>query len=299
MSGSLPGTPETQSLPLPDGRQVAYACYGKSEGLPVFYFHGLPGSRYECQLADAPARALGLRVVAPDRPGYGLSPPDRDGSLRDWTADVGALADALGVDTFTAIGVSGGAPCALACAHEMPHRVTAVTLVAGLGPVHETLLRRDMSLAARLSFFLARKAPGVFSAFFEQTVVRLAARRPDLLVRLIATLDGGPDKATLLDPPVFQAFSFSIRECFRQGTAGSLKDLQVFQQPWGFALEDIRQPVRVWHGTRDRVVPQSHSRHVAHRLPGAELTVVPDEGHFSLPLRHLHEILETAVGCNV
>ena len=295
MPGPPKDPPETRILRLPDGRQLGYACYGATQGREVFYCHGLPGSRYECQLADAPARALGIRVVAPDRPGYGLTPLEGDRPLRDWPQDVACLADGLGIDTFSVVGVSGGAPCALACAHELPGRVTAVALVAGLGPVCETGLRRDMSTLARAGFYLANHAPWLFKALVGQPAVHLSRWRPDLLVRLLAALDGGPDKATLLDPRVFSAFSFSIRECFRQGVLGSLADLRQFRRPWGFPLENVRQPVRIWHGTRDRVVPLSHGEYFQRHLPQATLTVVAGEGHFSLPVQHVHEILEGAI----
>ena len=295
MSTSTPQEPRTCTLMLPDSRQLGYARYGADHGRPVFYFHGLPGSRFECQLIDAPARAMGITVVALDRPGYGLTSLRSCPSLIGWTQDVTALADQLEIDTFSVVGVSGGAPCALACAHEMPQRVTAVGLVAGLGPIYETAVRRDMPGLAQTSFYLANKLPGLFKATVGRPLVRLSRWRPDLLVRLLAWLDGGPDKRVLLDQMVFPAFTFSIEECFRQGIAGSLQDLQLFRQPWGLRFADIGQPVHVWHGTRDRVVPVSHSRHYHTHLPHADLAIVAEEGHFSLPLNHMRDILEKVI----
>jgi len=139
-------------MTLADGRRLAYARYGLAGGRPLFYLHGLPGSRYECQLIDTPARNAGIAVIAPDRPGYGLTEPRQDRSLCAWTDDVASLADQLGIDRFSVVGVSGGGPCALACAHQMPERVTALGLVASLGPVYETSLRNAMGCSARLAF---------------------------------------------------------------------------------------------------------------------------------------------------
>ena len=293
MSKSTQQEPPTCTLTLPDNRQLGYASYGADNGRPVFYFHGLPGSRFECQLVDEPARAMGLAVVSLDRPGYGLTSPRSDRTLAGWTQDVVALADHLEIDTFGVIGVSGGAPCALACAHAMPRRVTGVALVAGLGPVYETPVRRDMNRLARASFYLAAKMPWLFTAAVGQPVVQLARRRPDLLIRLLASINGGPDKRILLDSAIFPAFAFGIQECFRQGVAGSLQDLRLFQQPWGFPLAAIAQLVHIWHGTHDRVVPLSHSRYYEAHLPRADLAIVAEEGHFSLPLNRMRDILET------
>jgi pimeloyl-ACP methyl ester carboxylesterase len=295
MSGSNYQAPPSCTLVLPDGRQLGYARYGADHGRPVFYFHGLPGSRFECQLVDAPARAMGITVVALDRPGYGLTDLRPDQSLSGWTQDVAALADRLQIETFSVVGVSGGAPCALACAQELPSRVTAVALVAGLGPVDQTPVRHDMNRLAQTGFYLVNTLPWLFKATVGRPLVQLSRSRPDLLIRLLAWLGGGPDRRILLDPGVFSAFTFSIQECFRQGLAGSLQDLRLLRQPWGLRLADIGQPVHLWHGGRDRVVPVNHSRHYQACLPHADLAIVAEEGHFSLPLKHMRDILRTLI----
>lgn len=289
-------TPATYSLTLPDGRRLGYARYGATDGSPVVYLHGLPGSRLECQLVDATARAAGLQVLAPDRPGYGLTEPRADTSLLAWTADVAGLADALGIERFTVIGASGGGPCALACARALPQRVLRVGLVAGLGPLHNAALLRDMGHGARLALSLANRVPALFRATVGMPLVAMARRDPALVIRLIALINGGPDREVLLRPDTLAAFSASIRLCFAQGTRGSLNDLQVFRRPWGFDPKDIRQPVQLWHGTADRVVPVSHSRYLETQLPDARLEIVAGAGHFSLPLEHMDAILAALTG---
>lgn len=284
--------PAAYNLTLPDGRRLGYACYGSPDGRPVVYLHGLPGSRLECQLIEATARAAGVRVLAPDRPGYGLTQPRSDASLLAWTADISGLADTLGIGRFRVIGVSGGAPCALACARALPERIPRVALVAGLGPLENADLRRDMRFSARLAFYLGSRVPGLFYLVAGLPLTGLARSHPALLVRLIAAINGSPDREVLLDAASLAAFSDSIRLCFEQGSRGSLTDLQLFRRPWEFSPGEIRQPVQLWHGTRDKVVPVSHSRYLQARLPHASLDVVTGAGHFSLPLEHMQAILD-------
>ena len=62
-----------QTIRLPDGRQLGYAEYGDPKGMPLLFFHGTPGSRLRLSHIDPLARDLGVRVVAPERPGFGLS----------------------------------------------------------------------------------------------------------------------------------------------------------------------------------------------------------------------------------
>src|SRR5438309_1811387 len=111
-----------QTIKLRDGRTLAYAEYGDPAGTPVIFFHGTPGSR----LMAAPAwkdESLGLRIIAPDRPGFGLSTYRPNRTILNWASDVAELADALKLDKFIVAGVSGGGPHSLACAHELPDRV--------------------------------------------------------------------------------------------------------------------------------------------------------------------------------
>ena len=56
-------------------------------------------------------------------------------------------------------------------------------------------------------------------------------------------------------------------------------DAILFTRDWGFSLEDVRVPVRWWHGDADHIVPLAHAEHVVARLPDAELTVRPGESH--------------------
>jgi pimeloyl-ACP methyl ester carboxylesterase len=56
--------------------------------------------------------------------------------------------------------------------------------------------------------------------------------------------------------------------------------------------QDIACPrVMVWHGARDRNVPIAMARYVAQAIRGCRATFYPDEGHYSLPLRHMTDIV--------
>ena len=121
---------------LADGRALAYAEWGAPDGFPVFGFHGSPGSR-RTHLGEEAPRSADVRLILPDRPGFGLSDPQPGRALLDWPRDVAALADHLGVDRFAVYGFSGGGPYALACAWAMPERVTAAAVVGGEGPIRD------------------------------------------------------------------------------------------------------------------------------------------------------------------
>ncbi len=280
---------------FPDGRKIGYAQYGAHDGYPLFYFHGLPGSHHECQLLHTFAKAAGLCLYAVDRPGYGISDFVENRSLTDWPYDIAALANALEIDTFGIVALSGGGPYALACAHEIPERLSSIGIVCGLGPVYESRQLSEMRWLARSGFHLARRSPALLRNLYGKPLNALANTCPDLALRLLARFIGGADKPILLRNDVLELLSESLQESFRQGPFASTRDMVIYQSPWGFELSDIRKHIHLWHGTADRIVPCSHSEFVHSQLQDSELDMVPNEGHFSLPVLHAEEILEKIV----
>jgi homoserine acetyltransferase len=72
-------------------------------------------------------------------------------------------------------------------------------------------------------------------------------------------------------------------------------DAQIYAQPWGFAIEDVRVPVRLWHGTQDRAFAVRLAEEIAKRFGNCKARFIQDEGHYSLPIRHMREILEDLI----
>src|SRR5205809_4638333 len=122
----IPGVERRGTAATPDGRTLAYVERGAADGVPVLVNHGTPGSR----LSRHPDKELyerhGVRMIAYDRPGYGLSDPHPGRSVADAASDIGAIADNLGLDRFAVVGGSGGAPHALACGALLGDRVVRV-----------------------------------------------------------------------------------------------------------------------------------------------------------------------------
>lgn len=279
------------TLELPDGRILGYALLGTPQGEPLFTCHGLPGSRMESYLIDEAAKKLNYRVITPDRPGYGLSTPHAHRTPLQWSSDITYLADQLDISTFNLIGISGGAPCALACAANFPHRIKKISLVCGLGPIWNTALIKNMHSFERMNLWLAIHFPLLLKTVIGAPLSTLAKLSPDLVLQLIGLHNGGKDREVLKDARVKQLLSLNIREAFRQGAIGAVHDMQMYTQPWGFQIADIKKSIDIWHGDEDTVVPLSHSEYMHKHLPNSRLTIVPGEAHFSLPIHHAENIL--------
>ena len=120
---------------LPDGRRIGWASYGEPDGDVVFWFHGTPGARAQLPPdVDEHARDRGIRIVAVERPGTGHSTPHRYERIVDFVPDLERVADDVGAEQFACVGLSGGGPFVLACAHELPQRMAAGVVLGGIGP---------------------------------------------------------------------------------------------------------------------------------------------------------------------
>ena len=282
----------SQQLTLHDGRRLGYSEFGAPRGRPVLYCHGFPASRVEGRLAQEAALQVDARLIAPDRPGYGLSDFQPNRRIADWPRDIAALADALGLDRFALLGISGGAPYVIACAGAVPERLTAIGIVCGLGRADRSEHTADMNWIARASFAAARAVPAL-SRLFTRTLAPALRSCPSLILKLLAARLPQADREVLSRPELFRVFADSFREALRQGGRGVALDLTLYAQPWETAVEAIRVPCHLWHGEQDTTVPVAMGRRLAAALPRCSARFYPDEGHFSLPVRNLAEILAT------
>ncbi len=288
------------TIRLRDGRQLGYAEYGDLRGAPVMHFHGHPGSRLEAALLEGAAQEVGVRVIGVDRPGMGLSTPLPKRRLLDWPDDVLDLADALGLERFAVEGISGGGPYAIACAAAIPERLTSCGILAGVGPVAE-LGTAGMMRTNRLQFFIARRLPWVLRPAFWLVLGRHRAAADDevkldaLATQLVGSFPA-VDRQVLTDREARLAYARSVLEAFRQGSRGAAWDAVIYARPWGFRLGDVQADrVLLWHGGRDVHVPIRIGRAVATAIPGCEAHIFPEEGHISVALRRLPEILRALV----
>ena len=237
--------PNELMVRLPDGRRVVLASHGDPRGWPLFLFHGIPVSRLGHVFTDAPAKERGVRVLCPDRPGIGLSDPMPGRTVYGYADDVAAMADALGLERFAVAGLSGGGPYALACGAKLPERVTAVGVMAGLGPLdrsgaREGLTKTDLRL---LDYSLRRPLQARLMLGTMATLTRLA---PSVVIKQSADELGEPDRSFLQREKreLGSAGTMSaLVEAFRQGASGPAEEYRLCGLPWGFALDEVRVPV--------------------------------------------------------
>ena len=287
----------SHTITLPDGRLLGYALYGPPHGRPVLYFHGTPSSRLELLLLhhygkDLEALLLeaGLKLIAVDRPGMGLSTYDPHSNFLSFATDVGVLMDKLGITRTAVMGWSGGGPFTLALAYRFPDRISHACIICGFArPFDEEVVR---AMNTNVWYFRAAK----YIPLLLRSGMFVVSRN-----RVNHTL---PQKVTGLPYEDFQYLKrlrdlrvlarVTLKEACRLGTRGAVHEARNYYKYFGFDLQQVQPPVHYWWGTKDKSVIELHAMAVEQQVPNARMHYRPGEGHLSIWVRYMKEVLQTA-----
>ncbi|MBV8952162.1 MAG: alpha/beta fold hydrolase, partial [Actinobacteria bacterium] len=124
------------TVTVASGRHYGFAEFGPAHGRPIVWMHGTPGARRQIpESARLAAAELGLRIVGIDRAGVGASSAYLHAGLLEASAEIGEVAEQLGLDRFAMIGLSGGGPYVLASCYLFPDRVAVGGILGGMAPI--------------------------------------------------------------------------------------------------------------------------------------------------------------------
>jgi len=278
------------SFLLENHHQLAWNEYGASGGEPVLYFHGLPGSRVEARPADSIARDLGIRLIAPDRPGYGGSDPQDGYHLLDWPDAISQLADRLNIGKFSILGYSGGGPYAMACAHEIGDRIKRLSLVSSPAPFNTTVMQQYFNLDFKPLYELA-----VTDSYAALQQVSLLASTPEALLDLMRSQLPSSDSTIFTQESFQNQYLENLSLAIHKGVKGIVGDLYCLASPWQFSIENIDTPVDIWHGHEDRNCGFPIGEYLAETIHDTSTHFLDSKGHFYI-FEKWSDVLENIKG---
>ncbi len=292
---SVTGSDRTEKVALADGRQLDVRISGPENGTPLIFHHGTPSANTPIHAVDRSAHARGLRTVTASRPGYGSSSRNEGRRVFDVVDDTRAILRHLGAERCFVAGWSGGGPHALACAARLSE-AAATLVIAGVAPYDADGLDwlAGMGESNVVEFGAAIAGKTDLGAFLDAVAPMLRDIDAD---GVIASLDGllpDVDKAMISDE-FGNDLAESFREALLAGTDGWLDDDVAFVNPWGFSLEEISSPVAIWQGDEDLMVPSAHGAWLGAHVPGATLRMREGDGHLSLAIGAIDEMLDELV----
>lgn len=281
---------------LKSGRKIAYREFGNPEGEAIVFYHGFPGSSVQGGFFNGSSFVKDFRVIAFDRPGFGSSEFQADRTLVDVSADVQELMSHLQVSSFHVLGVSGGAPYAMATAAFLPEEVKSLNLMCPLGPLYRPSLMMKMPFKAQVLLMMTRLLPNTTSRMMNKALAQLSSSdsssdSESIVEKFSAELP--PSDVSIMTNPAFaDILSASLSHAFAQGSDGPLHELKIFTSNWKFSLGKIQVPSMILHGTEDRIVPPAIGKFLSDHIKNSEFILVPKEGHYSLPINHVDQVLK-------
>lgn len=279
LNTALPDPDTDHEMRLADGRRICWREYGDPNGFPVLALHGTPGSRLKYRVAHNKALQRGLRLITPDRWGYGRTDRHKDPSLNGFADDALALMIHCHAYRFSVVGVSGGGPFAAALAARYPGNIARLALVAPVAELADTRMTGKMSLFHRACFRLLPRIPGAVRATF--SCLRVVAMLAPPLAATLAIIRAGPsDKQVMRPRSMRRLLGLTFAEGLRHGCDGPVSDMKLFARKWEFEAKDIPGEVQVWLGNEDRNVPVPAAVTLGNSIPNGKVTLTNGQGHF-------------------
>lgn len=253
--------PRTDGLKfkLSSGRTLGYVILGAVNAPPertIVYFHGTPGTRFFFHESHAKeAERVNVRIIIPERPGFGLSTPQPDRTLLSFADDVAELLGNLELQQVVSLGYSAGGPYALALAKRWPLSVSKVAVVSSLSPVWLDKVDKVTQGMSRLSwwgYFVARRLPWLLP-FLTHMMSGSAVR--DIFKPKRDDFTEAENEIFRNDLGIRSLFAASTMELYarRSGSKAEAEDYRLFAKSWGFELAEMPEniPVLAYAGEDD------------------------------------------------
>jgi len=245
------------------GLAFHYVEWGRPGGQPLVLLHGITGHARTWD-RFAPDLAHGFRVIALDQRGHGDSQaaPDADYTVATMARDLGAFAGALGLGTFTLLGLSMGGRVAIAFAGSEPRRVERLVIV-DIGPeIHLPGLQRIRGMMAGA----AERLESVEQAMEYVRRANPLYDEAELRHRVTHGLKRLPDGS------LAWKYDRALREMMRAGGRRDDTDL------WG-PLGRIACPTLLVRGVESDILSPEIAKRMLQTLPDGRLVEVAGAGH--------------------
>jgi pimeloyl-ACP methyl ester carboxylesterase len=273
----------TQEVRDPDGRRLSVESRGDPDGKAVFLLHGTPGGRNGPRPRGIVLYRLGIRLISYDRPGYPGSDRDPERTVASAAENVKAIADYFGIDRFSVVGRSGGAPHALACAALLPDRVISAAALSSLAPCDAEDLKWTDGMTdsnVRAYGYANTKQYNALRAMLKEQAERVSKGSEGLLSALWSEMDDH-DKEVVDDIALRRIIAdIHVEALSNNCVDGWVDDVIALSRPWGFEPAKITVPVKLWGAQHDVFSPVGHTYWLAERINGAEVKIEEGKSHF-------------------
>jgi len=274
---------DKQFITLPDGRSLCYVDVGDKNGIPVLLCHGNYGCRKERYPDDRIATELGIRLIVPDRPGFGLSTKIQTQTGLEWSDDFNYLLDYLGIKKLHLLSTGTGSYFALSCADKYPDKITGLTLVNSIAPFKSINEFQGIIRHEKLSYAMARYTPSLYKRFVELSYLGFN-KNFDWYFNSVKTYGRKNNKEYLNDETLATFIKDKVFTAFENSVAGCIQETILLANQWEIDLTSIKTKVDIYHGGNQVAIPLSMSKRLDSFLPNSQYHYLPDQGYYFIYL---------------
>jgi pimeloyl-ACP methyl ester carboxylesterase len=264
------GGPPSQLVDIGDGVTIHLRDEGPRDAPAILLLHG---SNADLHTWEPWVEALKgrYRVIRFDQVGHGLTgpDPDEDYSTANFVADIGAVADKLGLAKFVLGGNSMGGKHALAYAIAHPERLIGLVLVDGSGGPMLKIARfkEEEEDSGNIGFTIARM-PGV-NLIAEQITPRSLIQQ---------SLEQSVSVKSVASPAAVDRYWELLR--YPGNRRATLARFSLPYDPLAEVdIAKVTTPTLILWGEEDRIIPVEAGQWLAQTLPAATLRIYPKVGH--------------------
>ncbi len=278
-------------IELSDGRSLCFADIGDKLGIPVLLCHGSYGCRLERYPDDSIASNLGIRLIIPDRPGYGFSTALNDQKGLEWCDDFEFLLNKLKIKKIHIMSTGSGSYYALACAQEKTERISGITLINSLAPFHSIKEFSGMISHEKIFYAMARYTPGLFKRFLELCNIGLS-KNIDYYFDSIKSVGGEPDTMALSNDKLTQFIRKKVFAAIKNSPQGFIQERILMTKPWDINISAIQTKITIVTGGKQLSIPSSMSQRLHSILPNSLYQEFPEQGTYLIYMKW-RELLES------
>lgn len=280
---------ETQILELPDGRRLSFSETGPEYGAPVIFCHNYSGSRFQIHPNKDLLWQQNIRLIIPDRPGFGHSDYYRGRKLADWPKDLAHLLNYLYIDQCRVVADGDGTAYGMAAGYYLSDKVIKLALTSPFPIVRRTKDLLKFGKGPYISlFFIGRKSPTLAHAILHSLVNKSPE---DIIYHSMHHKLAPIDKQLFEDPTFFNFLSRSLAASTHQDARTWASDIYIIANHWGFEPEEVHVDIDVWYSDNNFWIPQCFTESFVAEIPSATMHFIPGETHW-LAFRYWDQVLD-------
>jgi len=268
---------ETQYARIQDGI-MTYVEYGDKKGTPVLFLHGILQTGRILSYLDEDFKRMGLRVICPDRPGWGFSDSFERHALGylHYISDFGGFIKYLGYEKINLLAISTATPHAAAILREHGEKIDTTVLIQPIPPITEPEIKIT-DFPDFLQGAIKNAASYQFSTYLFGYFIRLMIlREPNNFFNSTLSKLDKEDLELLENEEIKKIYQNDVITSVKRSWHGYANDINLISRGWDFSLYEVLHPnTIILGGENDPFSPEIFLKKYHKGIRGSKLKIIP------------------------